>query len=252
MKRSSAPVFQPCRCSSTRCTVARSVAAVTETLQDCGLPLRPNRDVPAGNSCSSLIWGGKPMGSFLSSRELCQSSRRPSTPHSAHRSRPRWSRTASSTRCRRRRQQRGSRPGSGRWPTARRRARPDRRGFLRSSAGMAAAFLAMNEVFGPLFDVSRAEAADPGHGRRRAPRSPDQFIFDGQTAFRARRLHAGRHPRPRQVRAKHWNPALRATGGIRSTRYKFENYVKEVFLDSDTKVGAALSGAPSDDPSTCS
>jgi len=38
----------------------------------------------------------------------------------------------------------------------------NRRQFLASSAGMAAAFLAMNEVFGPIFDVSRAEAADPG------------------------------------------------------------------------------------------
>src|SRR5947209_5419623 len=31
-------------------------------------------------------------------------------------------------------------------------------------------------------------------------------------------------------------------------RYKFENYVREVFVDSDTKV-ALLSGAPFDDPS---
>src|SRR5438045_554178 len=38
----------------------------------------------------------------------------------------------------------------------------NRRRFLASSAGMAAAFLAMNEVFGRVFDVSRAEAAAPG------------------------------------------------------------------------------------------
>ena len=36
----------------------------------------------------------------------------------------------------------------------------NRRQFLASSAGMAAAFLAMNEVFGPVFDVSTAEARD--------------------------------------------------------------------------------------------
>jgi hypothetical protein len=36
-----------------------------------------------------------------------------------------------------------------------------RRKFLASSAGMAAAFLAMNDVFGPVFEVSRAEAASP-------------------------------------------------------------------------------------------
>ena len=37
----------------------------------------------------------------------------------------------------------------------------DRRTFLQSTCGMAAAFVAMNEVFGPVFDVTEAEAADP-------------------------------------------------------------------------------------------
>ena len=37
----------------------------------------------------------------------------------------------------------------------------DRREFLRSSCGMAAAFLALNDVFGPVFSVDQAEAADP-------------------------------------------------------------------------------------------
>ena len=36
-----------------------------------------------------------------------------------------------------------------------------RRDFLRSSSGMAVVFLAMNSVFGELFAVSPAEAADP-------------------------------------------------------------------------------------------
>src|SRR5881275_3551739 len=44
----------------------------------------------------------------------------------------------------------------------------NRRQFLASSAGMAAAFLAMNEVFGPIFDVSRAEAANPDVAAQRA------------------------------------------------------------------------------------
>src|SRR3954451_9359361 len=34
----------------------------------------------------------------------------------------------------------------------------DRRQFLRTSCGMATAFLAMNDVFGPVFEVSAAEA----------------------------------------------------------------------------------------------
>src|SRR5262245_36902587 len=58
-----------------------------------------------------------------------------------------------------------------------------RRRFLASSAGMAAAFLAMNEVFGPLFEVSRAEAASPGVADLRAQALSGQFIVDAQTHF---------------------------------------------------------------------
>ena len=36
----------------------------------------------------------------------------------------------------------------------------DRRKFLQSASGFAACFLAMNKVFGPVFEVSEAEAAD--------------------------------------------------------------------------------------------
>ena len=37
----------------------------------------------------------------------------------------------------------------------------DRRGFLRSARGMALALLAMNSVFGRLFDVLEVEAVEP-------------------------------------------------------------------------------------------
>src|SRR5271170_7236808 len=36
-----------------------------------------------------------------------------------------------------------------------------RRAFFTTAAGMAAAYLVMNDVYGALFDVSRAEAATP-------------------------------------------------------------------------------------------
>ena len=58
-----------------------------------------------------------------------------------------------------------------------------RRGFLSSAAGMSAAFLAMNEVFGPLFAASRAEAATPGVADARAEALKKQFIVDCQTHF---------------------------------------------------------------------
>ena len=38
------------------------------------------------------------------------------------------------------------------------------------------------------------------------------------------------------------------SGRSRLERYKFQNFVKEIYFDSDTKIGL-LSGAPFDDPS---
>src|SRR5262249_42617826 len=119
-----------------------------------------------------------------------------------------------------------------------------RRQFLASSAGMAAAFLAMNEVFGPLFDVSRAEAQTPGVADQRAGALAGQFILDDQT-------HLGRDDFTQEgltdlakSATQNWNPALAGENTL--ARYKFENYLKEIFVDSDTKV-ALLSGAPFDD-----
>ena len=44
----------------------------------------------------------------------------------------------------------------------------DRRRFFQTAAGMAASFVAMNEVYGALFDVTRAEAATPAMADERA------------------------------------------------------------------------------------
>src|SRR5215469_8070586 len=44
---------------------------------------------------------------------------------------------------------------------AARRFGTSRRHFLRTSCGMATAFVALNEVFGPVFEVAPAEAAEP-------------------------------------------------------------------------------------------
>src|SRR6267142_1381219 len=96
-----------------------------------------------------------------------------------------------------------------------------RRAFLASSAGMAAAFLAMNDVFGPVFEVSRAEAQQPGVAAQRAGALAGQFIVDVQTHF---------------VRDDFKQAGL----------LDLAKYVREVFVDSDTKV-ALLSGAPFDD-----
>ena len=121
----------------------------------------------------------------------------------------------------------------------------DRRRFLASAAGMAAAFLAMNEVFGRIFDVGRAEAAEPGAADRRAQSLAGQFVVDAQTHFvRDDFKQDGLLDLARYAK-QHWNPALAGESSL--ARFKFENYVKEIFVDSDTKV-ALLSGAPFDDP----
>jgi hypothetical protein len=54
-----------------------------------------------------------------------------------------------------------------------------RRDFLRTGCGLAAAFVAMNQVFGPCYEVAADEPTNPEKVRERWPK--DQFIFDVQT-----------------------------------------------------------------------
>lgn len=60
---------------------------------------------------------------------------------------------------------------------------PRRRRFLRFTCGMAAAFVAMNDVFGQVFNVDPAEAKEPEIGAARAASLSKQFIFDDQLHF---------------------------------------------------------------------
>ncbi|MBK8018786.1 MAG: amidohydrolase family protein [Betaproteobacteria bacterium] len=123
----------------------------------------------------------------------------------------------------------------------------DRRSFLKSASGFAAAFLAMNQVFGPVFNVSEVEAKDRDFANERSRQLANQFIFDDQTHFvrddfdKEGLLGLGKYA------VERWNPAMAKTP-MTLARYKFENYLKEIFMDSDTKV-ALLSSAPFDDPS---
>src|SRR5690348_4244232 len=59
----------------------------------------------------------------------------------------------------------------------------DRRRFLRTGCGMAAAFVAMNKVFGPVYQVSEAEAAEPEAAASRSSALSKQFVFDDQLHF---------------------------------------------------------------------
>src|SRR3984893_5718303 len=123
-----------------------------------------------------------------------------------------------------------------------RKLRMDRRHFLRTSCGMAAAFIALNDVFGPIFDVSPAEAAQPEAAAARANGLAGQFIFDDQVHFVRDDYGVEDILGLAKYAGQHWNPALlKDQLGISLDRYKFENFLKEVYLDSDTKV-ALLSG----------
>ena len=119
----------------------------------------------------------------------------------------------------------------------------NRRQFLSSSAGMAAAFIAMNDVFGPLYNVARAEATNPGVADERAKSLANQFIFDCQTHF-VRDDYQTDITGLAQFAKAHWNPDME--GAMTIDRFKFANYVKEIYVDSDTNV-AILSGSPVDD-----
>jgi uncharacterized protein len=123
----------------------------------------------------------------------------------------------------------------------------DRRKFFQTAAGMAASFVAMNEVYGPLFDVSKAEAATPAMAQERADALKDQFIMDMHTHFLRDDTRIMNFVAMRTAVGKAgWNKAL-ADKEQTIEDLKFNNYKKEIFLDSDTKI-ALISSAPSDIP----
>jgi uncharacterized protein len=119
-----------------------------------------------------------------------------------------------------------------------------RREFLRSGSGMAAALLALNQVFGDCYEVEASEVDDPQAFEEHWPK--DQFILDVQTH------HVDV--------SKKWYDETETGRGIKSFFLMLRpnakslgqavellnraHYVKEVFGDSDT-VMAVISGVPS-------
>ncbi|HYM01844.1 MAG TPA: hypothetical protein VET85_02795, partial [Stellaceae bacterium] len=122
-----------------------------------------------------------------------------------------------------------------------------RRQFLATSCGMAAAFLAMRDVYGAtVFKVTDEEARDPEMMLARAQSLAGQFIFDDQTHFVRDDFEHKELLGLGEFAAQHWNPKLKEEG-VTLGRYKFQNYIKELYYDSDTSM-TLLSGAPFDDP----
>ncbi len=121
-----------------------------------------------------------------------------------------------------------------------------RRAFLRTSGGMALSLLAMNAVFGRFFDVTPVEAADPAAFKQRT--GDPYFILDVQLHYvgaqydpsnaEANRKGAVSKGALLDLRksARRLNPALGTDRGTVAD-LSWENFVKEVFLDSETAIG---------------
>ena len=118
-----------------------------------------------------------------------------------------------------------------------------RRRFLQTSAGMAAAMLCYNEVFGKIYEVEAVDAIDPAAATERWPKN--EFIFDNQTHHidvesgwfekTESGKEAARFLRNFRPGEKTTNAALEALNET--------HYVKELFFDSDTTM-AIISGVP--------
>ena len=122
-----------------------------------------------------------------------------------------------------------------------------RRRFFQGAAGMAAAFVAMNDTFGPMYLVSRAEAQTPEMANERANALKGQFIMDMHTHFLRNDTRLEGFVRSREAVGKAgWNPALAGKPQTLED-LKFANYFKEIYMDSDTKV-ALISGSGSEEP----
>ena len=128
-----------------------------------------------------------------------------------------------------------------------------RRRFLASSGGMAASFLAMNEVFGRFFDVRPADLLIPSAFAESGP-PPNLFVFDTQLhTIRSSRNFDGlslraiaqgvssglnRNNLPDELGGVNtpWNPALVGLPNV-SENFYLVQFVKDVYLDSQVTVG---------------
>ena len=118
----------------------------------------------------------------------------------------------------------------------------DRRQFLKTSSGMAAAFLAMNSVYGNVFNVSEAEAADAVMASERAQSLQGQFVFDVNTHFVRDDYSQESFLDFLQTTATDWKTGV-DPNRVGLHHLKFENYVRQIYLNSDTDV-AVLSDLP--------
>src|SRR5688572_3450972 len=125
-----------------------------------------------------------------------------------------------------------------------------RRKFFKTAGGMAAAFAAMNEVHAKggqaLYEVAKGETTSLDVAQARADSLKNQFVMDMHTHFLREGTPIRTFIAQREAVGKAgWNPTLKDKPQTIND-LMFPNYVKEIFLDSDTKV-ACISGSYSED-----
>ena len=110
----------------------------------------------------------------------------------------------------------------------------DRRDFLRSSMGMATAFVASNMVYGQAWAVDEEETLDPAVTAEKFPKG-EYFVFDVQGHF------------TNGVPLNFRNMEVMKNMGFELNNddeaYGFTNFVKEMFFDSETSM-VCISGVP--------
>ena len=109
-----------------------------------------------------------------------------------------------------------------------------KRDFLRSSMGMATAFLASNMVYGPYWEVDAAETLEPGATEEKFPKG-EYFIMDVQGHFTDGASIGSRD-----------SEFMRNMGfklDSNPEAYGFKSFVKEMYFDSETSL-VVISGVP--------
>jgi predicted TIM-barrel fold metal-dependent hydrolase len=109
-----------------------------------------------------------------------------------------------------------------------------RRAYLAGSMGLAAAFLAQNQVYGNYWDVDEAEALEPAATEEKWPKG-EYFIIDVQAHF------------TNGLALQFRNAEFIRNMGFQlrndAEAYAFPNFVKEMYLDSETSM-LVISGVP--------
>lgn len=110
----------------------------------------------------------------------------------------------------------------------------ERRDFMRSSMGLATAFLASNMIYGEHWDVDAAETLEPAATEEKFPKG-EYFIIDVQTHFTDGVALGFRN----MEFVKNMGFDLKDSPDA----YSFTNFVKEIFFDSEVSM-AVISGVP--------